>query len=210
MKYIPGKRNAKADALSRNGNASPEPPVDWMDDEIYSIVIDDSTFMHQVSKEQDEDDNILAAKENVTKSLPVKGQFKRVRNQLRIEKEILTKSGRPIIPRSMRSFVFEQYRKSCHFEINKMYDILKKRFYCTNMYKSLSNMLSTCSICAQCKIDTHHLRAPLVPIYEATSPMEFTSLDIGYMPTDVDGYRYILLIGDLFSKYLEVLPLRNL
>ena len=70
-------------------------------------------------------------------------------------------------------------------------------------------MLSTCSICAQCKTDTHHPRAPLVPIYEATSPMEFISLDIGYMPTDVDGYRYILLIGDLFSKYLEVAPLHD-
>ena len=137
MKYIPAKRNAKADDLSRNGNASPEPPVDWMDDEIYSIVIDDSTFMHQLSKEQDEDDIIMATKEKVKKSLPVKGQFKRVRNQLRIGKDILTKSGRPIIPRSMRSFVFEQYHKSCHFGINKMYDILKKRFYWTNNVQEL-------------------------------------------------------------------------
>ena len=39
--------------------------------------------------------------------------------------------------------------------------------------------------------------------------MDFISLDIGYMPTDINGYQYILMIGDLFSKYIEVIPLRD-
>ena len=29
------------------------------------------------------------------------------------------------------------------------------------------------------------------------------------MPQNVEGYRYVLLIGDLFSKYIEVVPLRD-
>ena len=40
-------------------------------------------------------------------------------------------------------------------------------------------------------------------------PMQFVSLDIAYMPRDRDGFQYILLIGDIFSKYLGVVPLRD-
>jgi hypothetical protein len=40
-------------------------------------------------------------------------------------------------------------------------------------------------------------------------PMEFISLDIAYMPVDNDGYRYILLVGDLFSKFIDAIPLRD-
>ena len=52
-------------------------------------------------------------------------------------------------------------------------------------------------------------KAPLVPSYEPQTPMEFVSMDVAYMPQDVEGYRYVLLIGDLFSKYIEVVPLRD-
>ena len=41
------------------------------------------------------------------------------------------------------------------------------------------------------------------------APMQFISLDIAYMPRDEAGYRYILLIGDLFSKYVQAVPLRD-
>ena len=73
----------------------------------------------------------------------------------------------------------------------------------------MSNELSLCTTCAQCKADKQGPKAPLVPIYEPAAPMDFISIDIGYMPTDVEGYRYILLIGDLFSKFIEVVPLRD-
>ena len=40
-------------------------------------------------------------------------------------------------------------------------------------------------------------------------PMEFVALDIAQMPKDNDGYQYFLLVGDLFSKYINALPLRE-
>ena len=44
---------------------------------------------------------------------------------------------------------------------------------------------------------------------EPEYPMQFITLDIAYMIKDKDGYRYILLIGDLFSKYIAAVPLRE-
>ena len=51
--------------------------------------------------------------------------------------------------------------------------------------------------------------APLLPIQEPESSMEFISMDILYMPVDSEGYKFILVIGDLFSKYVEAMPLRD-
>ena len=73
------------------------------------------------------------------------------------------------------------------------------------MYTYVANFIACCEICSKCKTENHPPKAPLLPIHEPEAPMEFISLDIGYMPQDVDGY--ILLIGDLFSKYIEVIPL---
>ena len=40
-------------------------------------------------------------------------------------------------------------------------------------------------------------------------PMEFVWIDIAHMPVDNDGYGYFLLIGDLFSKFIDAVPLRD-
>ena len=39
--------------------------------------------------------------------------------------------------------------------------------------------------------------------------MQFISLDIAYMPNNNDGFKYMLLIGDMFSKYIQGIPLRD-
>ena len=188
VEYISGKKNIKAGALSRNENAGSDLPFDWMEGQMYALL----------------------AKECVSNNVPMKeGQLKKYAKQLRIEKDVLTKSGRAIIPPNMRLFVFEQYHKTCHLGLNKLYEIMKKRIFWPNMRTFIANELALCTICAQCKADTKSLKAPLLPIYEPTAPMDFISLDIGYMPTDINGYQYILMIGDLFSKYIEVIPLRD-
>ena len=41
------------------------------------------------------------------------------------------------------------------------------------------------------------------------APMEFIAIDIAFMPRDSHGYEYFLLIGDLFSKYVEAVPMKD-
>ena len=41
------------------------------------------------------------------------------------------------------------------------------------------------------------------------APMEFIAIDIAFMPRDSQGYDYFLLIGDLFSKYIEAVPMKD-
>ena len=42
-----------------------------------------------------------------------------------------------------------------------------------------------------------------------SKPMEFVALDIAHMPKDDDGFQYFLLIGDIFSKYINAAALRD-
>ena len=42
-----------------------------------------------------------------------------------------------------------------------------------------------------------------------SKPMEFITIDIAHMPKDKDRCRYFLLIGDMFSKYIWAVALRD-
>ena len=94
------------------------------------------------------------------------------------------------------------------FGIEKLNETIKSRIYWPGMIKYLESHVSSCNICARCKVGVTP-KAPLIPIYEAQIPMEFLALDIAYMPTDTDGNKYVLFIGDIFSKYVEAIPMRD-
>ena len=140
----------------------------------------------------------------------MKQRLKRVSAQLRMEDDILTKSGRPVIPPSLRNFVTCKFHDSSHFGCDEMYQLLKERFYWPNMYRYIRIFISSCESCQSTKANNPPPpKAPLLPIQEPESPMEFISMDILYMPVDSEEYKFILVIGDLFSKYVEAMPLRR-
>ena len=41
------------------------------------------------------------------------------------------------------------------------------------------------------------------------APMQFIAIDIAFMPKGNHGFQYFLLIGDVFSKYIEAVPLKD-
>ena len=65
-----------------------------------------------------------------------------------------------------------------------------------------------CEVC-QCKADNITPKAPLVPLFIPEKPMQFISIDIATLPQDKGGYKYVLLVGDVFSKFIDALPMRN-
>lgn len=71
-----------------------------------------------------------------------------------------------------------------------------------------NRFVTSCISCQVTKVDHRPPKAPLIPISESYTPMKFITMDIQYIPGDDKGYKYILLIGDLFSKYIETVALK--
>ena len=210
VEHIPGKNNVVADCLSRSGTKN-EPPTSRLEDFVF-LVSDD--FNEQLRTSQAEDVVVRRAIEDLSTFGHVKaGRLKRVSRQLRIEGDILTKSGRPVIPSSMYEYVVNEFHRGgdakSHFGVEKTYDILRDRFYWPNMFATVQNQLSSCKICQQCKADPKQPKAPLVPLITPSRPMDFISMDIAYMEPDDEGFRYILLIGCVFSKFVNAVPLKT-
>ena len=73
-----------------------------------------------------------------------KGRLKRVQQQLRIENELLTKSGRPLLPSTLHQLVVREYHNIAHFGTDKVYDLLKERFCLPYMYNYVRNFTAAC------------------------------------------------------------------
>ena len=139
----------------------------------------------------------------------IEGRLKSVKYQLRIENDLLIKSGRPILPATTRKFVVNKIHNITHLGTDKTYAILKDRFFWPNMYGFVRNFVSQCSICQQTKCHSRPPKAPLVRMAVPDAPMQFISFDIAFMPKDHHGFQYFLLIGDIFSKYIATVPLKE-
>ena len=210
VEYKPGKLNVVPDALSRIVNPAEHEPIDELDEKIYSAFTEGENFKFQLRQEQCNDAVISDAKEKIEAGNKIeKGRLRHVQKQLRVEDGILTKGGRQVVPPGLRRFVTEQLHEVGHSGSEKLYNKIQKRFYWPNLYRYVQNHLSNCEVCQRCKPSTRPPKAPLLPIHEPEFPMQFITLDIAYMVKDEEGYQYMLMIGDLFSKYVTAVPLRE-
>ena len=78
------------------------------------------------------------------------------------------------------------------------------------MFADLQRWIKSCVSCAQKKRDIHHSKPPLLPI-AVSGQWEVTAADcMGPLPASNLGNRYILIIGDLFTMYIETAALPSI
>ena len=210
IQYIRGALNNKADALSRQPGASQIQPPSTFEDRIYALFTDSIHFKSQLLDAQSTDLLISDAIKHINQKVPIStGRLKRVQSQLRLQDGVLTKSGRPVLPASLRSVEVQEYHNIAHLGVDKTYDTIRDRFYWSNMFNYIKSFISRCETCQRTKCDTRPPKAPLTDMFVPNAPMQFISIDIGYLPKDNHGYQYILLIGDIFSKFVQIVPLKD-
>ena len=80
---------------------------------------------------------------------------------------------------------------------------LKQRFYWPNMSEDVKHWCQTCPVYATRKTAIPNNRAPMQTV-EAGYLMQVVAVDIaGPFPESEAGNRYILVVGDYFTKWME-------
>lgn len=99
---------------------------------------------------------------------------------------------------------------SAHLGFEKTRDRITARFYWPNQLNDISNYVKRCVSCQQKKDPKHINRAELTPL-RPTRPLELITTDImGPLPITKKRNRYILVVVDHFTKYVEIFALKTL
>ena len=99
---------------------------------------------------------------------------------------------------------------SGYLVLNKTYERLRSTNFWNNMFADLQRRIKSCVSYAQKKRDVHHSKPPLLPI-AISGPWEVIAANcMCPLPATNLGNWYVLIIGDLFTKYIETAALHSI
>ena len=118
-----------------------------------------------------------------------------------------------LVPRKRIKRILEEAHDSStggHFGVNKTLEKIRKRFFWATCKQDVEDWCRTCKICVSKKGPSGKGKCPL-QIYNVGAPFERIQMDIlGPLPPTFLGNKYLLVIVDCFSKWVEAFPLRNI
>jgi len=118
-----------------------------------------------------------------------------------------------IVPRKLVKEVLEEAHDSSsggHFGVNKTLERIQKRFYWATCKQDVKNWCKSCEVYVSKKGPAGKGKSPL-PIYNVEAPFERVQMDIlGSLPVSTSGNRYLLVVVDCFTKWVEAFPLKSI
>lgn len=114
------------------------------------------------------------------------------------------------VPRKMRDNVLKSYHDALtggHQGQERTYEAIRLKYFWPKMFSDIQTYVKTCEECQRAKRYIHQKQALLkpLPVGHVFSRLHIDIL--GPLPKSKDGFRYILMIVDSFSKWTEALPL---
>ena len=230
-----GRKHCNADALSRlpcrQCGRIPDATNDVEPDIAYAVMM--PSQKEQLYKDQRSDPAlgpVIAALEK--KQLPlhddIKGKSLECRRLFQIFDQLCLRDGilyrkyiaangdisthQLVVPRALRDKVLTEVH-SCptagHLGEEKTRGRLKERFYWPGHWNDVHTWCKTCGQCASRKTPVPKARAALQPV-KTGHPMQLMAMDIlGPLPESTAGNRYVLVIADYFTKWIEAFPMAN-
>ena len=117
-----------------------------------------------------------------------------------------------VVPAKMREVILRDLHDGplgCHLGVDKTMGKLRERFYWPGYWTDVRTWCNSCGECARRKMPAPKHRAPLGTV-QAGSPMQVVAMDIlGPLPESDAGNRYILVVGDYFTHWMEAYPMHN-
>ena len=214
-----GRKHGNADGLSRQ--CDPEAAA------VHAVVFPSSFNQDEVRTAVAADPDLCVVLDRLETSKPVEpGDSDVVRTLLHqrdvlvVESGVLFRDSNPIsharqlvVPRAFRERLLTEAHAgvtSGHFGQARTLGRLRSHYYWPGMSVDVNVFCRKCSTCAQSKDPPRKSKAPMGTI-RASAPFSVMAMDImGPFPVTSRGFRYILVVGDYFSKWLELIPLMQM
>ncbi|KMQ92133.1 reverse ribonuclease integrase [Lasius niger] len=117
-----------------------------------------------------------------------------------------------VVPKESRSRIIREFHngpQAGHLGVEKTYHRVALRYFWPRMFKDVAEYVRRCDTCQRTKVEQ---AAPVGLMGQRTTetPWKVVASDImGPFPKSKNGYEYILVIQDLFTKWIECYPLRK-
>ena len=204
IKYKPGKQHGNVDGLSRT-------PVS--DDTLVTSItcLGDLKTIQEAQQSDERILKIIIAVKSGDSSQHYKRYFWKEGLLYRSYKDPRhsPEISQLVIPSSWSNTICKiLHDEAGHLGYRKTMEKVKQRYYWPRYEQDVFHWIKECQECQRRNHPPCKSKAPLGTI-KAQYPFEFVSWDImGPLPISSRGYKYILVITDIFSKCVEAFPIR--
>ena len=127
---------------------------------------------------------------------------------MHLRQGLLYRGSKLVVPNSVKREILTTVHNAAHPGVTRTHELVKRPFYWEEMHGDVHDFCEECLVCHRNK----RMCSPkeeLVPIEDSCELNDMVAFDIATLPWTSSQHRYFMITTDLFSKYIELIPLRN-
>ena len=113
---------------------------------------------------------------------------------------VLPKSQMPVILRKLHD-------ESGHLGVDRIYKLFQRRFYLSGSHKIIGHYIESCPNCLVKKTPVN--KKTVLGRVTASRPFQVVSMDFLKLDENPKGYKKVLVVTDVFTKYAFAFPTKN-
>ena len=114
-----------------------------------------------------------------------------------------------VLPEKYKRVVYKElHEKMGHLNAERVLHLIRERFYWPYQSQEVHHYVEKVCQCLKSKKPNREQCAPLVSI-KSSEPFELVSIDYLKLDESKGGYRYLLVVIDHFTRFVQAYPTRN-